>query len=304
MRNIKILIAITVLTVSAYASASDLFTCKLPGGKVAKISVDGNKPTYIFGKADAPPDVQLDGSKEWHMANNHYAGANYQVTFRVANGNYNYVLYSQNYGNGLDEGLVSYKGSKILYNKKCTEATNVDETMPFDATAATYGMQDEADTLSDFIGKLDKNGTDFAADNAVAPADNDHSQTEQTQSTQPPANGQLPVKVQLQDIPYDFKNNESAQHTVTRHIYVYSLVDSVTIKGLTIDRGSCYKWDIKPYTIAYGKRTDFYLTISDQRASNYEGTWAWIGGATQYGKCMWGSVEVKTNMGDYTFNFQ
>lgn len=61
---------------------------------------------------------------------------------------------------------------------------------------------------------------------------------------------------------------------------------------------------IKPYTIAYGKRTDFYLTINDHRASNYEDAWAWIGGATQYGKCMRGSVKVKTNMGDYTFNFQ
>lgn len=303
MSHAKIFLTIIVLGTSAYANAGDLFTCKLPGNKVASVSINGAQIYYSYGKIGAQPDVQLDRTQAWFMGNQHYAGANYQLTFRVQKGNYNYVLYSQNYGDKLDEGLVVYNGPKILFNKKCTESAKVDDSV-WSAQPADFGMQDEADTLSDFIGKLDKNGTDSSADNAAVPTDNDGSQTEQTQAAQPPANGQLPVKVQLQDIPYDFKNNESAQHTVTRHIYVYSLVDSVTIKGLTIDRGSCYKWDIKPYTIAYGKRTDFYLTISDQHASNYEGTWAWIGGATQYGKCMWGSVEVKTNMGDYTFNFQ
>ncbi|EAZ1915986.1 hypothetical protein JZP81_002855 [Salmonella enterica] len=60
---------------------------------------------------------------------------------------------------------------------------------------------------------------------------------------------------------------------------------------------------IKPYTIAYGKRADFYLqTVA---ATAYaDANWTWIGGNTQYGKCMWSEALVRTNMGDYTFNLQ
>ncbi|EME8538592.1 hypothetical protein V0N16_002790 [Salmonella enterica] len=268
MRNIKILISITVLTVSAYASASDLFTCKLPGGKVAKISFDGNKPTYIFGKADATPDVQLDSSKEWYMANNHYAGANYQVTFRVANGNYNYVLYSQNYGNGLDEGLVAYKGSKILYNKKCTEATNVDETVPFDASAATYGMQDEADTLSDFIGKLDKNGNNQRNDNSTQQSNQDREQTQTNQN---------PIEVRLAE--------NTAWGTMSM-VNITSLTNSVTINDVVVNRGNCTLFvsnQLKQYrqrTLKYGEQTKYGFNTD----------------------CNIREIVVKTNQGDWVFN--
>ncbi|HAV0412892.1 TPA: hypothetical protein JFW75_004707 [Salmonella enterica] len=297
MSHAKIFLTIVVLGTSAYANAGDLFTCKLPGNKVASVSINGAQIYYSYGKIGAQPDVQLDRTQAWFMGNQHYAGANYQLTFRVQKDNYNYVLYSQNYGDKLDEGLVVYNGSKILFNKKCTESAKVDDSV-WSTQPADLGMQDEIDKMSDFITSLDNNS------NAAAPdaEDNSTQQTEQTQSVQSPANGQSPIKVVMQDVPNDYKGPNKAEHNVTRHIYVYSLVDNVIINGLTIDRGNCYKWDIKPYTIAYGKRADFYLqTVEAVAYAN--ANWTWIGGNTQYGKCMWSEVVVKTNMGEYTFNF-
>lgn len=299
MSHAKIFLTIVVLGTSAYANAGDLFTCTLPGNKVASVSINGAQIYYSYGKIGTQPDVQLDRTQAWFMGNQHYAGANYQLTFRVQKDNYNYVLYSQNYGDKLDEGLVVYNGSKILFNKKCTESAKVDDSV-WSTQPADFGMQDEIDKISDFIASLDNNS------NAAAPdaEDNSAQQSNQDQPlTQKPANGQSPIKVVMQDVPDDYKGPNKAEHNVTRHIYVYSLVDNVTINGLTIDRGNCYKWDIKPYTIAYGKRADFYLqTVA---ATAYaDANWTWVGGNTQYGKCMWSEALVRTNMGDYTFNLQ
>lgn len=277
MRNIRIILAVTALALSAGANAGNLFTCKLPGGKVAKISVDGNKPTYIFGKADATPDVQLDSSKEWYMANNHYAGANYQVTFRVANGNYNYVLYSQNYGNGLDEGLVAYKGSKILYNKKCTEATNVDATVPFSAQPVDFGMQAETDQTSDFIGKLDKN------DNIPALDGDDSQQQDTVAQSAPPADGSAPIKINI--------HNDEFNNT---RLNVISSVDLVTVTGAVVNRGNCKVNPGLTSTGGYGfKETPKNRPIK-------------FGQSTEYvipAGCNVMEVTVNTNMGDWTYQF-
>ncbi|MFO2398262.1 hypothetical protein, partial [Salmonella enterica] len=101
MCNIKTFLTIAVLSASAYANADNLFACKLPNNKVASVSIDGAQIYYSYGKEGAQPDVQLDRTQKWYMGNNHYTGANYQLTFRIQKGNYNYVLYSQNYGDKL-----------------------------------------------------------------------------------------------------------------------------------------------------------------------------------------------------------
>lgn len=99
----------------------------------------------------------------------------------------------------------------------------------------------------------------------------------------------------------NYKGNSSAEHKIYRHVYVYALMDNVTITGLSIDRGSCYAWNIKPTTLKYGKREVFYLLYSAQVAYANAG-WNWIELNNTYAKCMWSEVEVKTDMGNYTFN--
>lgn len=299
MCNIITFLTIAVLSASTYANAGNLFACNLPNNKVASVSIDCAQIYYSYGKEGAQPDVQLDRTQKWYMGNNHYAGANYQLTFRIQKGNYNYVLYSQNYGDKLDEGLVAYNGTKVLFNKKCTEAAKVDDSV-WSAQPADFGMQAETDQTSDIIGQLDQKNkvptSDEPADNTQSPVDNSQSNKNLTDASK------VPVKIQIQDVPYDWKSEDFAKHNVTRHIYVYSLVDSITITGLSVDRGSCYDWNnIKPYIAVYGKRADFYLPISESNAAANAG-WNWYGGPTKYGKCMWSEIVVKTNMGDYTFN--
>lgn len=303
MCNIRTFLAIATLALSVTANASNLFTCKLPGNKVASVSIDGSQVYYSYGKEGAQPDVQLDRTHNWFMGNNHYAGANYQLTFRVQKGNYSYVLYSQNYGDKLDEGLVAYNGTKVLFNKKCTETAKVDDSV-WNAQPADFGMQTEIDQTSDFISKLDTGGATSFHDTTTDNSDNNQPTDDNNQSNQISADtSKVPVKVQIQDVPYDWKSEDFAKHTVTRHIYVYSLVDSITITGLSVDRGSCYDWNnIKPYTAAYGKRADFYLPMSESNAAANAG-WNWYGGPTKYGKCMWSEIVVNTNQGNYTFNF-
>lgn len=153
MSNIKIIFTVAALSLSAGANAGNLFTCKLPGNKVASVSIDGAQIYYSYGKEGAQPDVQLDRTQNWFMGNNHYAGANYQLTFRVQKGDYNYVLYSQNYGDKLDEGLVAYNGTKFLFNKKCTEAAKVDDSV-WSAQPVDFGMQEETDQTSDMVANI------------------------------------------------------------------------------------------------------------------------------------------------------
>ncbi|SPY76743.1 hypothetical protein [Providencia rustigianii] len=108
------------------------------------------------------------------------------------------------------------------------------------------------------------------------------------------------VKIQVTDIPYNQKTKNTATHRMTRHVYVYSLVDNVTINGVNIDRGNCYSWNIKPTNLTYGKSLDFELIVSSKVAYANSG-WNWMELNNQYSKCMWGEVEVNTNMGNFTF---
>ncbi|HFV5779998.1 TPA: hypothetical protein ACH9UB_004925, partial [Escherichia coli] len=112
---------------------------------------------------------------------------------------------------------------------------------------------------------------------------------------------QSPVKIKIEDTTYNFKGNVSAEHTIRRHVYVYGLKDSVTITGLSIDRGSCYRWNTRPVTLGYGKGTDFSLVISQKVAYANSG-WNWVEMNNRYSKCMWSEIEIKTDSGTYNFN--
>lgn len=173
------------------------------------------------------------------------------------------MLYSQNYGDKLDEGLVAYNGTKILFNKKCTEATNVDATVPFSAQPADFGMQAETDQTSDFIGKLDVSNSDNA------PATDSQSDNQQQNNLDP----SQPV----------VKANVTLGDFGTNHINIFSVTNQVTITGLVVNRGNCKPMILgrtNTPTLKYGESVGF--TVNSQ--------------------CNIMEFVVNTNMGDYTFN--
>jgi hypothetical protein len=277
----------------AFASPYDddvLFGCFFNNQKEPKEVVvlrSGDTITYMYGKQDPTgeggviPEITVKKSasqltKNWEI--NRSEGFTLSE-LNIPNGNYSYNVGFIN-KEGKESGYIGiYKDGKWVSSLECTDVWE--------------NHLDNDDMMK---------GIPDAENGNASPSDTvQQSDAQQNQQHQPPQ--QPPVKVELLDVPFDLKATESAMHKVTRHIYVYSLVDSVTITGLSVDRGSCYKWDINPDTIKYGKRLDFHLPMSDARA--YANTnWNWTTGYSEYSKCLWSEIEVKTNLGNYTFNFK
>ncbi|AMH12970.1 hypothetical protein AL515_03515 [Citrobacter sp. FDAARGOS_156] len=237
IKNIKWFAPLLFIGAINTVNAGDLFTCKLPGNKAASVSVDGAQIYYSYDKTGTQPDVQLDRTHTWFMGNQHYAGANYQLTFRVQKGNYNYVLYSQNYGNGLDEGLVAYNGSKILFNKKCIEAAKVDDSV-WNAQPTDFGMQDETDQTSDFVGKLDLNG------NTPVP-DAGNNSASQTKTDEPYDPGTQP------------SDSVISGSTVMGTKYTYNRVTKI----VTVPSITTFPWNTNLNTLAKEKSYNFQQSL-------------------------------------------
>lgn len=295
MCNIKTFLTIAVLSASAYANADNLFACKLPNNKVAFVSIDGAQIYYSYGKEGAQPDVQLDRTQKWYMGNNHYAGANYQLTFRIQKGNYNYVLYSQNYGDKLDEGLVAYNGTKVLFNKKCTEAAKVDDSV-WSAQPADFGMQEETDKVSDMIANLgsgnhaegtQQQGQDYSqpvinkASSGLVPGKPAFPKEQAKElafydsivQVAPPSDGSSPIKIEL-----------DSGDTMGAIVKVTSLVDNVTVMGLTINRGNCLVVDNntinkvkRVFKLKYGEYVNYHYLdnckVLEASVDTNMGTW-------------------------------
>ncbi|WP_330985151.1 MULTISPECIES: hypothetical protein [Enterobacterales] len=283
----KALILLLLALTSFYAVASPydddvLFGCFFNNQKEPKEVVvlrSGDTITYMYGKQDPSgeggviPEITIKKSanqltKNWE-SNRSEGFTLYELN--IPNGKYAY-----NVGYLNKEGKVSgdvgiYKYGKWVSSLNCSD---VWESHLGDPTL----MKD-----------IPNGGeTDSTPTGSVQQSD--------TQS--PP---QIPVKVQVKDIPYDYRGKSSAEHKIYRHVYIYSLVDNITITGMSIDRGSCYIWNIKPTTLTYGKRYDFYLAISNQVAYANAG-WNWVEANDRFGRCMWSEVEVKTNNGNFTFS--
>ncbi|EFB4472165.1 hypothetical protein C0P33_004977 [Escherichia coli] len=288
------LLLLALTSSCAFASPYDddvLFGCFFNNQKEPKEVVvlrSGDTITYMYGKQDPNgeggviPEITVKKSasqltKNWE-SNRSEGFTLYELN--IPNGNYAY-----NVGYLDKEGKVSgsigiYKDGKWVSSLECS---NVWESHLGDPAL----MKDIPDVNNDATVS-----SDSAQQSEVQPSQ----QTQQSQSPQ-----QVPVKIQIEDVPRDYKWETTAEHKVTRHIYVYSLENSITIVGLSIDRGSCYSWNAKPVALTYGKRYDFNLPISYQVAYSSMG-WSWIEKEQRFSKCLWSEVEVKTNMGNYTFN--
>ncbi|NTZ39815.1 hypothetical protein EXW94_19340 [Enterobacter sp. JMULE2] len=289
----KELIFLLLALTSFYAFASPydddvLFGCFFNNQKEPKEVVilrSGDTITYMYGKQDPSgeggviPEITIKKSareltKKWE-SNSSEGFTLYELN--IPNGKY---AYNAGYLN--KEGKVSgsvgiYKDGKWVSSLDCSDVWENHLGDP---------------TLMKGIPDLNNDAT--ASSETELQGDVQPSQ--QPNSSQP-----IPVKIQIQDIPKDYKWETTAEHKVTRHIYVYSLENSVTITGLNIDRSNCYSWNVKPVTLSYGKRYDFNLPISYQVAYSSMG-WSWIEKEQRFSKCMWSEVEVKTNSGNYTFN--
>ncbi|EAA4081177.1 hypothetical protein DO628_04280 [Salmonella enterica subsp. salamae] len=247
--------------------AETLFECKLPDNKSATIAMQGAQLYYTFGKQNSEPDMQLNRDNDWYFYGQHGSGSNYQLSFRVVKGDYNYVIYSQDTGNGVTEGLVAYKGNKVLYNKHCTEPAKYDASL-FQTDAADIGMNDESDQVSDYITSIANNGNNQRNDNSTQQSNQDREQTQTNQN---------PIEVRLAE--------NTAWGTMSM-VNITSLTNSVTINDVVVNRGNCTLFvsnQLKQYrqrTLKYGEQTKYGFNTD----------------------CNIREIVVKTNQGDWVFN--
>ncbi len=121
---------------------------------------------------------------------------------------------------------VIFKAKKLIKQIKCKDYFNTDLKDIYQTVSVKINT-DEDDTVQDWI----VNEDDTTPPDPVPQNDEQPSQ---------PSQG-IPVKVEIQDIPCDFKTQTSANHSVKRHVYVYSLIDNITINRISVVRGSCYQ---------------------------------------------------------------
>lgn len=298
LKSIKIIGCMSLLMVSGsvlaspYGDADVLFGCIIKGkaNKEAVVLRNGDDITYMFGKSDPEgegdmkPDISVtkkagELNKSWNYSS---AEGVSLYSLKIPNGKYSYEVSYSDTGKEKEGNITVFKNDEYVTSIKCTDLWE----QHLNDDGLMKGIPDENGNVDD------------SQDNVTSDSQsNSQNNSQVEESLQNP-----PVKVQMKDIPYELKANTTAQYTVKRHVYVYSIQDSVTITGISIDRGSCYNSNFKPSKLSYGKKLDFGFFIKDKRAYANSG-WNWIDLKTKYSDCMWSEVEVKTDKGNYTFNF-
>lgn len=297
MLKYKIALVGLVLLPCASAMAADttVMQCQLANGRDVKVAWNGENLTYVYGKSGKQSELELPNNPNdfYTMTYGHPSFPSGEgVYYRFTNGKYDYVTYFSESGQGTVSNLGIFKDKKLVKQIKCkdyfhTQLNNIYQPV-------SDKINTDGDTSSDWVVNEDDSAS------STPNTQNDQSTNESSQQSQLPSSDN-PVKIQIQDITSDHKYGISATHNVSRHIYIYSLVDSVTITGVSVDHGSCYNWNTKQYTIAYGKRLDFSLPIDNQVAYANNG-WAWYPApGKKYNQCMWSEIVVKTNKGEWTF---
>ena len=288
--------AVLVLSMASLARANTtVMSCDLQNGRTVNVSWNGDNLVYQYGKVSATPELELPNNphdiESMHFGHLSFAQGS-AAYYRFTNGNYDYVTYFSELNNGDISNLGIFKDKKLIKQIKCKETYHTQLPSMYKVVDDKVLLDSDDDTDNWMVNEDDNSPSDSNAQND--PDNNPPSTAVEPSSTSP-------VKIQIQDIPSDYKDQTSANHVVNRHIYVYSLVDSVTINGVSVDRGSCYSWNTKPLTVAYGKRLDFFLTVDSQFAYANTG-WTWYNSpGKKYNQCMWSEVVVKTNKGEWTF---
>jgi hypothetical protein len=286
----RLLISLLLLAMtSSYSFASPydddvLFGCFFNNQKEPKEVVvlrSGNDITYMYGKQDPSgedgviPEITIKKniSQLTQAQHNNSAEGGSLYELNIPNGKYAYNIGYMSKDGKPSGDIGIYKNGQYISTLSCTDV-----------------WENNLNNQEMMKGIPNDDGTENTPSNSIQ-----QSTTQSSQQTQ-----SVPIKIQIQDVPYDIKTNLSADHRVTRHIYVYSLIDSIAITGLSVDRGSCYKRNFNPNTIAYGKRLDFPFVISSAVAYANTG-WNWTSINSQYSKCMWSEIVVNTSNGDFTF---
>ena len=263
---------------SAMAADTTVMQCQLTNGRDVKVAWNGENLTYVYGKPGKQSELELPNNPNdfYTMTYGHPSFASGEgVYYRFTSGKYDYVTYFSESGQGTVSNLGIFKDKKLIKQIKCkdyfhTQLSNIYQVV-------NEKINTDTDDADDWIVNEDGDAESLS---------NTQSDQSNNLSSQHPTSSTAPIKIQIQDIPYDYRGENKAEHNVTRHIYIYSLVDSITVSGLSLDRGSCYSWIGKPLTIAYGKRVDFPLPIDSQIAYANNG-WAWFPSpGKKYNQCM------------------
>ena len=295
IKSIFALIALVLVSgASAMAADTTVMSCELQNGRTVNVSWNGQNVSYQYGKESGNPEIALSNKPNNNTTHfGHLSFAQGEASYyRFTNGNYDYVTYYSELNSGDVSNLGIFKDQKLIKQIKCKETYHTQLESMYKVVSDKVLQDSDDETDNWMVNEDDSSPSDSNAQND--PGNNSPSTAVEPSSISP-------VKIQLQDIPSDFRGQTSATHVVNRHIYVYSLVDSLTISEVSIDRGSCHRWDAKPVTIAYGKRLDLFLLLDSQYAYANTG-WAWYPSpGKKYNQCMWSEVIVKTNKGDWTF---
>ncbi|MDK9362916.1 hypothetical protein [Lelliottia wanjuensis] len=270
------------LCFKAMAAETTVMQCQLTNGSEVNVQWNGSSLSYSYGKPGAKPELALSGDKA-HFGHESFASSE-AAYYRFSSGKYDYVTYFSETNQGTISNLGIFKDKKLIKQVKCKDYFHSQLSSLYQPVSPTIPVDDGTVDWS-------VNEDESASTGSFSQAENQYQQ-------------QIPIKIEVKDLTTDRKYGISATHDISRHIYIYSLVDSVTIKEVIIDRGSCYNWKNKSYTIAYGKRLDFHLSVDNQTAYANNG-WTWYQTpGKRYNQCMWSEIEVKTDKGDWTFNLK
>lgn len=279
-----------MLFLSAFTTAkasTTVMQCSLTNGREVNIQWDGSALSYSYGKPGVKPELTLSGDKA-HFGHESYASSE-GAYYRFTSGNYDYVTYFSETNQGTISNLGIFKDEKLIKEIKCKDYFHSQLSSLYQPVSAAIPVDDG--TVDWSVNEGENSSTNIPpSDNAAA----EQPQEQQTASSSP-------VQIKVYDHTSNQSYSTSQTHTVTRHVKIFSLVGSVTITGINIDRGSCYSWKGKPITITYGKSSDTSLVMDAQVNYANVGSWVQYPGK-RYNNCMWSEVEVTTDKGNWTFN--
>lgn len=113
---------------SASASAIE-YSCLLENNKLVSVVVEkGKTPVYRYGtlgKTEITLPANAKGKENIFVGQGMFIGGASSVYIRFQNGDYNYVLYDGEGKGWYYQGVIVYKGDKIISKKACKSQANL-----------------------------------------------------------------------------------------------------------------------------------------------------------------------------------
>lgn len=130
---------------SASASAIE-YSCQLENNKLVSVVIEkGKPPVYRYGtlgKTEITLPTNTKGKENIFVGEGMFISGASSVYIRFQNGNYNYVLYDGEGKGWYYQGVVVYKGDKIISKKACKPSSNLNLYSILD-----YGLPKDTDDI-------------------------------------------------------------------------------------------------------------------------------------------------------------